>query len=197
MKKLTDYLKPNILIIFGALLFIYYLNFLSYGGAGLGLGITAIIIAAYYLTIGILLVLLGNKLSPMTQKIFGLLAVTLFAVFMFVYFLLTTIQGSDFMGPTAWTIKILSMVASLAFVVIYIISVFSDKPVLFRFAYLFSLIFVLALLLDLLFDVGGDSRELGKIDVLLVVIYSVYTFYLFSSIKKAEDAPKEEQESEQ
>ena len=29
MKKITDYLKPNILIVFGALLFIYYLNFLS------------------------------------------------------------------------------------------------------------------------------------------------------------------------
>ena len=34
MKKITDYLKPNILIVFGALLFIYYLNFLSYGGPG-------------------------------------------------------------------------------------------------------------------------------------------------------------------
>ena len=29
MKKSTEYLKQNILIIFGALLFIYYLNFLS------------------------------------------------------------------------------------------------------------------------------------------------------------------------
>ena len=116
---------------------------------------------------------------------------------MFVCFLLTTIQGSDFMGPTAWTIKILSMVASLAFVVIYIVSVFSDKPALLRFAHLFSLIFVLALLLDLLFDVGGDSRVLGNIDVLLVVIYSVYTFYLFSSIKKAEDTPKEKKEEKE
>ena len=191
MKKLTDYLKPNILIIFGALLFIYYLNFLSYGGAGLGLGITAVIIAAYYLVIGILLVLIGNKLSPTTQKVFGLLGVTLFAIFMFVSFLLTTIQAADFMGPTAWVIKILSMVASLAFAVIYIISVFYNKPIVLRFAYLFALIFVLALLLDLLFDVGGDSRVLGNIDVLLVVIYCVYTFYLFSSINKAEDAPKQ------
>ena len=39
MKKITDYLEQNILIIFGALLFIYYLNYLAYGGAALALGI--------------------------------------------------------------------------------------------------------------------------------------------------------------
>ena len=197
MKKFTDFLKPHILIIFGALLFIYYLNFLSYGGAGLALGIFAVILSAYYLVVGILLVLMGDKFSPTCQKMLGTLSVALFAIFMFVGFLITVIEASGIMGPTAWVIKILSIVASLAFAVIYIVSKFCDKPVLLRFSYLFALIFVLALLLDILFDVAGDSRLLGNIDVLLVVIYAVYTFYLFGSLEKIKEVPSQDETKQQ
>lgn len=187
MKRLTDYLKSNILIILGALLFIYYLNFLSYSGAALGIGISAIVLSAYYLFVGILFVLTGSKLKPKTQLIFNLLSVTLFAVFMFVGFLLTPINAARVMGPTAWTINILSMAASLALVVIYIVSKFSAEPFVSRFAHLVSLIFVLTLLLDILFEVNGTSKSLGDIDVLLVVIYGFYSCYLFGSLNKTEE----------
>ena len=189
MKRLTDYLKSNILIILGALLFIYYLNFLSYSGAALGIGISAIVLSAYYLFVGILFVLTGSKLKPKTQLIFNLLSVTLFAVFMFVGFLLTPINAARVMGPTAWTINILSMAASLALVVIYIVSKFSAEPFVSRFAHLVSLIFVLTLLLDILFEVNGTSKSLGDIDVLLVVIYGFYSCYLFGSLNKTEELP--------
>ena len=194
MKKIADYLKPNILIIFGALLFIYYLNYLAYGGAALAIGISAIIISAYYLTVGILLVMIGNKLSPKAKKMFNLLSVSLFAVFMFIKFLLLTINAASAMGPTAWTIKILSMAASLALIVIYIVSKFSAESFAYRFAHLFSLIFVLVLLLDILFDLGGNSKTLGDIDVLLVVIYGFYSFYLFASFEKTEVISAKEEE---
>ena len=197
MKKLTDYLKPNILIIFGALLFIYYLNFLSYGGATLARGIIAVIMSAYYLTVGILFVLIGEKFSPNVQKILSIISVSLFAVFMFVNFLLETINNADIMRPTAWTIKILSMMASLALVVAYIIAKINDNPSIIRVAYLFSLIFVLALLLDLLFYINGASIALGDINVLLAVLYALYSYYLFSCMGKAEDAPKKEKTEEQ
>ena len=194
MKKIADYLEQNILIIFGALLFIYYLNYLAYGGAALALGISAIIISAYYLTVGILLVLIGNKLSPKAKKMFNLLSVSLFAVFMFIKFLLLTINAASAMGPTAWTIKILSMAASLALIVIFIVSKFSAESFVYRLSHLFSLIFVLVLLLDILFDLGGNSKTLGDIDVLLVVIYGFYSFYLFASFEKTEVISAKEEE---
>ena len=101
------------------------------------------------------------------------------------------------MGPTAWVIKILSMIASLALVFIYTMSKISNVPSLNRVTYLIALIFVLVLLLDVLFDIDGSSRLLGNIDVLSVAIYGVYTFYLFSSIGKIEDADKKEKEEEE
>ena len=191
MKKVTDYLKPNILIIFGALLFLYYLNFLSYKGEGLALGIFAVVISAFYLGVGIASVLIGGKFSASAKKGIEVLSVSLFAIFMFVYFLLTTINLAKYMGPTAWTIEILSMIASLALVTVYIASKLIGQPIFLRFAYLLSAFFVLALLLDLLFDGAGNSKVLGNIDVLLVVIYGVFAFYLFGSLDKAEDAPEQ------
>lgn len=197
MKKSTEYLKLNILIIFGALLFIYYLNFLSYGGIRLGLGISAIIISAFYLFAGILLVIAGNKLSQSVQKTFNSLSIVLFAVFMFVYFLLTTINAADVMGPTAWTIKIVSMAASLVFIVIYTISKFSGESVLLRLNNLFSLIFILVLILDVLFDMGGNSKTLGNINVMLVAIYGFYSYYLFGSCEKTEVLPEQTKTEEE
>lgn len=186
MKKVTDFLKPNILIILGAILFLYFLNYLSLQEEGLAIGIIAVVISTYYLAVGILGVVIGNKLSPMLKKIFEIVAVCLFGTFMFLLFLLTTIQAAqieDFMGPTSWTIAILSMVASLSFVSIYVAARLVKKDFFMRFAYLFSAIFVLALLLDILFDVQGNGVALGGINVLLVVIYVIFTIYLFDTLK--------------
>lgn len=179
MKKITDYIKPNILIIFGALLLIINLDALSAKGASLALGIVAIIMAAYYLVVGILMVLMGNKFSSSTQKLFETISISFFALYMFVNFLLTTIGGG--FGVTGWVINILSMISSLALVIVYIMYKYADAQNLIRFVSLFALIFVLALLLDVLIVAGGT---LGGINVFLVAIYAAYSFYLFSSIGK-------------
>ena len=194
MKKLTDFLKPNILIILGALLFLYYMNWLSNRGAGLAIGIVAVICAIYYIAIGVLEIIVGNKFSPQLKKIFELISVSLFAIFMFLFFLLSAVQGAkieNYMGPTAWIIAILSMVASLALVAIYAISKFVEKPIMVRFAMFFSAIFALALLLNILFNGRGNPVVLGNIDVILTVIYVAFSFYLFNSFHKEEVQEKE------
>ena len=192
MKRIADYIKPNILIIFGALLLIFYLDFLSLTGAALALGIVAIIMSIFYIVWGVALVLTGNKLSASTRKLFETLSVSLFAFFMFIYFLLQTINAAGAMGPTDWVVNILSMVASLALGIVYITYQVADKNLV-RFVSLLALIFVLALLLDVLFNAGGT---LGGINVFLVAIYSAYSFYLFSSLGKIEKAPKQADEKE-
>lgn len=200
MKKIGDFLKPNILIIFGALLLLYFLNYLSLDGAGRAIGIFAVVLSAYYLVVGILGVLIGNKFSPQLKKIFEVLSVSLFGAFMFTYFLLTTINGAQInglMGPTAWTMQILSMAAALGLVVVYTIARLVNKDALMRFAYLFSAIFALALLLNILFDISGNSRVLGNVDILLVAIYVIFTFYLFSTLtNKAESKEEPEEKAE-
>ena len=200
MKKIGDFLKPNILIIFGALLLLNFLNYLSLNGAGLAIGIFAVVLSVYYLAVGILGILIGNKFSPQLKKIFEVISVSLFGVFMFIYFLLTTINGAQInglMGPTAWTVQILSMVAALGFVVVYIIARLVNKDALMRLAYLFSAIFTLALLLNILFDISGNSSVLGNVDILLVAIYAIFTFYLFNTLTNKAESKEEHVEHEE
>ncbi len=197
MKKIGDFLKPNMFIIFGALLLLYFLNYLSLNGASLAIGIIAVILSTYYLVVGILGILIGNKFSPQLKKIFEVLSVSLFGAFMFIYFLLTTINGAQInglMGPTAWTVQILSMAAALGLAVVYTIARLVNIDALMRFAYLSSAIFALALLLNVLFDISGDSRLLGNVDILLVVIYVIFTFYLFSTLTNKAESKKEPEE---
>lgn len=189
MKKISDFLKSNILIVFGALLLVYFLNFLSGSGSDIALGIIAIVMAAYYIAIGILLVVMGSKLSASLQKVFSIISVSLFAVFMFVEFLITTIGMGRAMGPTGWVVKILSMIVSLAFVVVFILSKVSGNMIPARVTYLFAVLFALSLLLNILFTPAGTPNVLGNIDILLVVIFGIYSFYLFNSIDTNGNAP--------
>ena len=140
---------------------------------------------------GFLGLLMGDKFSLVLKKIFEIISVSLFVIFMFIYFLLVTINVADAMGPTAWTIKIVSMIACLGLLGIYIVSRFVNVPVLSRLSGLFALIFVLVLLLELLFTVDGSATVLGNIDILLAAIFAIFSFYLFSTLQKdAEEAPK-------
>ena len=190
MKKVTDFLRPNLLIVLGALWFLLYLNsFSSNDGGTIAIGVYGVIVAAYLMTIGVLSVVLGEKLNQMTRKIFEVIAVGLFGMFMFVNFLIMTIQTADFMGPTAWIIKILSMIAALGLIGIYIPARFANQKVLVRFAYLFSAIFALALLLDLLFQNNGGAAQLDDIPIVLAVAYALFVIYLFGTLGKDEPAP--------
>ena len=162
MKKVQELIKPILLIIFGAILFLYYLNWLQNREGALALGIIGVVFGAYYLAAGILDVVLGNKLPKGLKFVFEILNVCLFAVLMFTQFLIITIYNYDYMGPTAWTIKILSMIAALGLVAFYIIAKVTNKALLCRLGFLFGAVFSLALLLDILFTEGGNGATLSK-----------------------------------
>ena len=202
MKKVTDFIRPNILIIFGALLLLTFLNFLSLQEGYLAIGIIGVISAAYYLAIGILGAILGDKLPAGARKAFDIVSACLFPVLMFVIFLVNIIYGADNFMPTAWIILILSMVGSLALPVFYIVAKVTNKPVFFRFAYLFSAIFALILLLNVLygqqgFIANGAPNMLGDIDFLMLVIHIAFMAYLLGSLGKVEETKEAKEEPEQ
>ena len=198
MKKLGVLVKPYLSIIFGALLFLIYLNFLQMRGTTLAIGIIAVILSAYYLVVGILGVVLGEKMGPSGRKVIDIISLSLFPVFMFVLFLLQVINNADVMGPTGWVIAILSMVGCLAFAVFYIIHRCASSKVVTRLTYLFASIFALILLLNVLFDLTGAPYAIDNIVIVLVILYIVFAYMLFNSLGKMEEssAPKQEEPQE-
>ena len=194
MKKIQAIVKPMLMIIFGALLLLFYLNYLQLTGAGLAIGIIAVIFSAYYLAFGIIDVILGDKINKNLRVVFDILNISLFALLMFVIFLLRVINAADIMGPTAWVIHILGLIASILVVAFYIVARVAKNAVLTRFGFLFAAIFALALLLDVLFEIDGSTTVLGNISLIQVAIYILYVNVLFVSMPKEE--AKEEQSKE-
>ena len=132
--------------------------------------------------VGILGLVLGNRISGAVKNGLDVVSACLFPILMFVITLIDTINNAQGMGPTAWIIAIIMMISSIALAAIYALSKFANVDMVNRFAYLFAAIFVLALLLDLLFTAGGATRTLGNISVITVVIYFCYCFFLFNSL---------------
>lgn len=196
MKKVQEIIKPYLLIILGALLLLYYLNDLDNTGTTLAIGITGVIVAALYLTMGILNVLLGDKLPQSLKKVFDISSVALFPLFIFSYYLIAIIKWNDLFGPNGWIITILSLVGSLAAAVLLILSNFINGNAVKKLTTLFAMIFILILILDLLFSIAGNSIVLGNLDVLLFAIYVVYVNvlvpYVFNGKEEQQATPTEE-----
>ena len=202
MKKIKELLKPFIFIIFGALLFLFFFNYLGVGGPYLAIGIVAIVLSVYFLVVGILSVVLGEKLGK-AKGILNLVGVATFPLLMGVIFLLSLIGNAKneytYLGPNGWTIAILSIAAAFAIGVMLFIAYFVRSKGFHRVTFLFGAIFVLALLLDILIS-EGFAVALGQIVVLQVILYAAYTSMLFdvlSSLKENKEPKKVEEPKEE
>lgn len=184
MKKIKELVKPYLSLIFGVLFFLLYLNWIRADGKVFAIGLVAVIISSYYLCVGILGIVLGEKMSIGLRKVLNILSVSLFPTFMFVFYLLRIIDFSDSMGPTAWVIYPLCMSASLSMVVFYVISRFEKSPVIVRLTGLFAAIFAISLFTDLLFDAQGNEATFATIGVVTLLVYAIYLILLFNSLSK-------------
>lgn len=201
MKKIKELLKPFISIIFGAILFLFYFNWLGTAGAPLALGIIAVILSVYFLVVGILNVILGDKLGK-AKGILNMAGVATYPIFLGVYFLLNLIsqaQADAYLGPNGWTIALVSIAASFGLGVLLFIAYFLKNKGIHRVTFLFAAIFVLVLLVDVLIT-DGFPISLGQIIVLQVVLYGAYVFMLFevlASFKERKETKKEEEPKEE
>lgn len=184
MKKLRDILKPYLAVIFGATMFLIYLNLLMGGGEFTALGVIGITLASFYILYGIFGVLLANKLPEKAKDILDMIVIASFPTFMFLYFLFVLIDVANFAGPTAWVIAIFSLAASIGFAVVFVISRFVGAAILKRLTYLFGMMFLLTLLLELLFSEVGAPNSIDDIPVAYLAMFILYGFMEINALPK-------------
>ena len=182
MKKIQVVAKPFLSIVFGALLLLTYLNWLSLDGGALVIGVIALLMSLYYLGAGITEAVAGDKLPLKTKKVFDIINISLFSAFASIYYLLYITNLSDQMGPTGWIVVLAALLLSLALAIFSIIARLVSNPVLKRLDVLFSALFMAALVLTLLFDSVGNPVTLGSIDVISLVIYALFGMMLLESL---------------
>lgn len=196
MKKFYEKIKPFFLVILGALILLSYLVCVQGEGATLALGIISIVVAAFYIGYGLVVLFIGSKLPATLKKILDVVVVSLFPAFVFTELLMTTINLYKVYTPTGWTIAILGMIAALAVIVVYIVATFVKAKILGKLVPIFALTFVLSLLMNVLFDAIGLPMVLGNVTIVYLIIYAVYTAILFSAIGLLEGDKKAEETGE-
>lgn len=190
MKKISEIIKPFLSIIFGALLLLIYVNWLSSDDSGtLFLGIFGVILSVYYLTYGIMDIIIGDKLP---KKIFNIFTISLYPIFMFIMILIGMINLVDLMGPTAWIISILSLIGTIAFVLMFIINTFIEHNSLRLLTTLFGGIFILVIIVNMLFDQLGNVVTLGNLPVVSLLASLSYIGIVLNVLFAKGESNKEE-----
>lgn len=189
MKKVLDIIKPYLSIILGTLIFLYYLNNLASRGPILAIGITALVVAIIYVGLGIINIFAGNSIKKEAKQVFGLIEVSLYPIFFFVVTLILIINNHDYYGPTAWAINIISLVVSICFAGLYVVTKIVPDKILNKLTILLGGLFILVLLADVLFSNIGVPVVLGSIDVILAVTHLFFVLILVDALRNL-DEPK-------
>lgn len=184
MNKIKELIKPYLSIIFGALLFINYLNYLANKGVGLALGIIGIVFSVYYLGAGILEIVAGDKLTANVKKVLGFATVALYPLFIFISYIMIMVGNANAIAPTGWIIVIFGIIVSISFIVVYAIKTFSPKAGIEKVAIIVSALFVLVLLFALLFTPFGGTITLGQINIVETIISVLYIMILMNATAK-------------
>ena len=199
MKKAICFLKSNILIFIGALLFLAYLNYFAAGGALIALGIISTLTAIYFIVIGVLNLLIGDKFSALMRKVFDIIAVCLFALLLFtgtIISLVNMIQisanqnsGMRFL-PNAWLIMIIASLTSFALMGFYPVARLVKGAAIKKLGFIFASMFAVGALLNVIFDAQGTAIALGDIPFVYVTILIGFNFYLFETLVDDKEEPK-------
>ena len=191
MKKLHELAKPFLAIILGALLFLSHLADLSAGGAALVLGIIWLVLGAFAMAAGILGIVLGSRLSSKTKEYFEVAIVAAYPTMLFVELLLTVIDSANLFNVFAWVLCIFGMIATLAFMGLFLFAYFKRNKNVIKLTFLFAALFALFLLITLLYTFNGNERTLGGITPVELATYATYIGIAFNVLPllKSEPAP--------
>ncbi len=187
MKKVVDLVRPLIALVLGVLMFLFYLNYYvksNVPGTTLALGIIGLVIACWFIFVGVMGVA-WPRMPAGLKKVFNIISIVSFAIFVFVELFIEVIQNYAAMGTSSWIVYILAMVAALGLCVIYIVSRFVKGDAMAKVASLFGLIFVIALISKLLFPANSAVPvTLANIPVVPAMMYIIYCSLLFNSLGK-------------
>ena len=195
MKRMNDIVRPVLPLVLGVTLLLSFMNQLGANGVYLALGIIAVVFAAYYIAYAIIRLFLGKKLPPKALGILDLVGGVALPIFLFVEYLLITIDLAQNLGATGWVIVIFMMASSLAVAVFRLLTFFVPNLTLKRIARVSAGLFIVALVISELYDITGNPNVLGNITLPLVLIYIAYCVTFLPDMllpAKEEEKPSEE-----
>ena len=197
MKKIIDLIKPFLSIVFGALVILLFLNGISDGDTDTTRAVFALLVGAYCIAVGLIKFLMGKQLDAKLGRILDAISIAAYAGLFFVIVITYMIDYADDnimlgrpgYGTNGWIIAIYSLLAAGGFASVFLVATFVRNEILNRVSNLLGLLFLLALVLNVLFTVNrGDPIILGAISVLAVVVHALFA-YIYLAFAATEEVP--------
>ena len=190
MKKIRDFIKPYLLIIFGTLFLLLYSDLLDGGTGEIIFGVFAILFAVFYVTVGVIKIAAANKVKDGVRNVLDFLAYTLFPFFMFAYGIFALIDKFDFFDVNIIIIWFLIIVSALLLMIFQGFVKLGKATNCARFVFLFDALFVISMALMTLFQKWNMALLAITIGFVIEVIFiASFAFILLDN--KEEDKPKE------
>ena len=190
MKKIRDFIKPYLLIIFGTLFLLLYSDLLDGGTGDIIFGVFAIIFAVYYVTVGVIKIAAADKVKDGVRNILDFLAYTLFPFFMFAFGIFTLIDAFNALQVNIIIIWFLIIVSALLLMIFQGFVKLGKADNCARVVFLFDALFVISMALMTLFQRWNMALLAITIGFVIEVIFiASFAFILLDN--KEEDKPKE------
>lgn len=185
MEKIRNLIKPYLAVVFGVLFLLANLNYLTGGRATVvTVGVFALIFAIYYIAYGLVAALFSNKIPANVKKPLDVVVICLYPLFEFIISLIMIIENANMIGPSGWIIIILTLISSIAFVVLYVMGNFVNGLKLDGIIYLLGFIFTVALVVSHIFYLDGTPIIIGDVAIVDIAIVAIYISMMFASFKK-------------
>ena len=191
MKKIKDFIKPYLLIIFGALFLLLYSNLLDGGTAEIVFGVFAIIFAVYYIVAGVIKIVATDKFEENIRNILDFFTYSLFPFFMLGYGIYTLIDQFDFIAVTMIIIWFLIVISALLLIVFQAFAKLGNGCGNNKGAFLFSALFIISWALLVLFENTAMALFTLTIGFVIEVIF-VTSFALILLENKVDNKSIEE-----
>ena len=190
MKKIRDFIKPYLLIIFGTLFLLLFSDLLDGGTGDIVFGVFAIIFAIFYVVIGVIKIAAADKVKDGVKNVLDFLTYSLFPFFMFAYGIFTLIDAFNMLPVNLIIIWFLIIVSALLLMIFQGFVKLGKATNCARFVFLFDALFVISMALMTLFQNLNIALLALTIGFVIEVIFiASFAFILLEN--KEEDKPKE------
>ena len=184
MKKIIDVIKPFISIVFGALIILLYLNDISAGGVASARSVFAFLVGSYFIVVGLLGLICPLQIGERVLRLLNAIGVSVFASFFFMITVLNIADFNDMYGVNGWIIADFQLSAAIGFAVLFLITLFVKNGVLCRICNLFGMLFLLALLLELLFTPVGNPATINDFPIVKLVVNLSFAYIYLAVLKE-------------
>ncbi len=195
MSKNKEMIKALAATILGVLLIFLSINYFTYAGPAIAIGVFALLGGLFNVAGGLANLFGFAGKIPMLPLILMIGIPSSFLAFYFTVDLITIINSYNSLAPIGWIELIVSLAVELGAMTFIVLSLFLEKKEFSLLKFAFISVFLAFLVIRMIFALNGTTYDIGDIGILdlsFAVLFGIIAFEKPDIRKQEAETPKEE-----